>query len=127
MCCALWFVACFCLSVRFGALDVYLFSFFFSSRRRHTRCALVTGVQTCALPISQARLLCDWLSGQGTSAVATREPGGTPGAEAIRGLLLGGSEDRWSVTTEALLVAAARSDHVERLIRPALAAGKWVI
>lgn len=76
---------------------------------------------------TQARLLCDWLSGQGTSAVATREPGGTPGAEAIRGLLLGGSEDRWSVTTEALLVAAARSDHVERLIRPALAAGKWVI
>src|SRR3546814_17163686 len=76
---------------------------------------------------TQARLLCDWLSGQGTSAVATREPGGTPGAEAIRGLLLGGSENRWSVTTEALLVAAARSDHVERLIRPALAAGKWVI
>src|SRR3546814_19358486 len=71
---------------------------------------------------TQARLLCDWLSGQGTSAVATREPGGTPGAEAIRGLLLGGSEDSWSVTTEALLVAAARSDHVERLIRPALAA-----
>src|SRR3546814_20865134 len=76
---------------------------------------------------TQARLLCDWLSGQGTSAVATREPGGTPGAEAIRGLLLGGSEDRWSVTTEALLVAADRSDHVARLLRPALAAGKWVI
>src|SRR3546814_12337011 len=48
-------------------------------------------------------------------------------SDLIRGLLLGGSEDRWSVTTEALLVAAARSDHVERLIRPALAAGKWVI
>src|SRR3546814_18662024 len=76
---------------------------------------------------TQARLLCDCLSGQGTSAVATREPGGTPGAEAIRGLLLGGSEDRWRVTTEALLVAAARSDPVERLIRPALAGGKWVI
>jgi dTMP kinase len=59
--------------------------------------------------------------------VRTREPGGTPGAEAIRALVLGGAVERWSSGAEALLMTAARLDHVERLIRPALAAGKWVL
>src|SRR3546814_13783013 len=66
---------------------------FFSSRRRQTRCALVTGVQTCALPI----------------------------------LLMQGAVNRWSPHTEALLFAAARADHVEKTINPALGAGIWVI
>ncbi|MBB4856801.1 dTMP kinase [Novosphingobium chloroacetimidivorans] len=80
---------------------------------------------------TQARLLADALSQRGVEAVLTREPGGTPGAEAIRALLLdaGVAHDGqgWNPRAEALLFAAARSDHVERLIRPALAAGKWVI
>lgn len=76
---------------------------------------------------TQARLLGEWLNKQGIDTVITREPGGTPGAEAIRALLLQGSDDRWTVTTEALLIAAARADHVARVIRPALDAGKWVI
>ncbi len=59
--------------------------------------------------------------------VITREPGGTEGAEAIRQLLLGGNDDRWGAGPEALLFAAARGDHVEKLIRPALAKGQWVI
>jgi dTMP kinase len=59
--------------------------------------------------------------------VVTREPGGTPGAEAIRDLLLGGPPDHWLPLTEALMVLAARSDHVSRRIRPALAAGHWVL
>jgi dTMP kinase len=63
----------------------------------------------------------------GFDVLVTREPGGTEGGEAIRQLLLGGSADRWRPAAEALLFAAARSDHVERLIRPALAQGKWVI
>lgn len=63
----------------------------------------------------------------GFDVIITREPGGTEGAEAIRQLLLGGSAERWLPRAEALLFAAARSDHVERLIRPALEVGKWVI
>ena len=59
--------------------------------------------------------------------VLTREPGGTEGAEAIRKLLLGGHDDRWAAGPEALLFAAARGDHVQKLIKPALAAGKWII
>lgn len=59
--------------------------------------------------------------------VTTREPGGTPGAEAIRDLLMTGSTDRWSARVEALLFAAARADHVERVIRPALERGDWVL
>lgn len=59
--------------------------------------------------------------------MTTREPGGTPGAEAIRDLLMTGSIDRWSARVEALLFAAARADHVERVIRPALARGDWVL
>ena len=76
---------------------------------------------------TQARLLAEALRERGCEVVLTREPGGTPGAEAIRGLLLGLDGEGWNPTAEALLFAAARSDHVERLIRPALAAGKWVI
>ena len=63
----------------------------------------------------------------GHDVILTREPGGTQGAEAIRQLLLGGSDERWLPHAEALLFAAARSDHVERLIIPALEGGKWVI
>lgn len=75
---------------------------------------------------TQARLLAAALEAKGIHCTVTREPGGTPGAEAIRALLLG-SEVPWSIAAEALLFAAARSDHVTRLIRPALAAGQWVI
>jgi dTMP kinase len=63
----------------------------------------------------------------GHEVLETREPGGSPGAEAIRALLLTGKTDRWSVRTEALLFAAARADHVARTIEPALEAGRWVL
>jgi dTMP kinase len=76
---------------------------------------------------TQARLLAQALEARGTSCVVTREPGGTPGAEAIRSLLLSSDGAGWNARAEALLFAAARSDHVERLIRPALAQGQWVI
>ncbi len=76
---------------------------------------------------TQARLLNDYLLEAGQSAIATREPGGTPGAEAIRRLLLEPPGDGWHVESEALLFAAARSDHVARLIGPALAEGRWVV
>lgn len=76
---------------------------------------------------TQARLLAEALLGAGREVVVTREPGGTPGAEAIRALLLGTDGEGWHPRAEALLFAAARSDHVERLILPALARGAWVI
>lgn len=76
---------------------------------------------------TQARLLADALDARGIEAVLTREPGGTPGAEAIRRLLLDPPGDGWGAEAEALLFAAARADHVARAIRPALAAGRWVI
>lgn len=76
---------------------------------------------------TQARLLAAALEARGISCVVTREPGGTPGAEAIRRLLLGLDGEGWNARAEALLFAAARSDHVERLIRPALERGQWVI
>lgn len=76
---------------------------------------------------TQIRLLADRLRGSGLEVDITREPGGTDGAEAIRQLLLGGDDDRWGHSAEALLFAAARSDHVEKRIRPALSKGKWVI
>lgn len=76
---------------------------------------------------TQARLLADALRKRGVDAVLTREPGGTRGAEAIRQLLLSQEGEGWNIRAEALLFAAARSDHVERLIRPALAQGRWVI
>ena len=76
---------------------------------------------------TQARLLAAALEARGIGCVVTREPGGTPGAEAIRALLLGVEGEGWGPRAEALLFAAARADHVERLIRPALTAGTWVI
>ena len=76
---------------------------------------------------TQIAALKDALESHGLQVVLTREPGGTEGAEAIRQLLLGGSDDRWDARSEALLFAAARGDHVEKLIKPSLAAGKWVI
>ena len=76
---------------------------------------------------TQARLLADALRERGLEVVVTREPGGTAGAEAIRALLLGTDGDGWHPRAEALLFAAARSDHVERLILPALERGAWVI
>ncbi len=76
---------------------------------------------------TQARALADALARRGVGVVVTREPGGSAGAEAIRGLLLQGGTDRWGARAEALLFAAARADHVERLIRPALDRGHWVI
>lgn len=76
---------------------------------------------------TQARLLADALRGAGTKVVLTREPGGTPGAEAIRELLLSPPGDGWNPRAEALLFAAARADHVDRTIRPALDAGEWVV
>ena len=76
---------------------------------------------------TQAARLADALRARGHDVIVTREPGGTPGAEAIRDLLMTGDEDRWSARAEALLFAAARADHVEKVIQPALAAGQWVI
>lgn len=76
---------------------------------------------------TQARLLADALRARDQGCVVTREPGGTPGAEAIRALLLGTEGEGWHPRAEALLFAAARSDHVERLILPALERGDWVI
>lgn len=76
---------------------------------------------------TQARLLAEALRAAGKTVVLTREPGGTPGAEAIRALLLRTDGEGWGPRAEALLFAAARADHVERLIAPALAAGQWVI
>lgn len=75
---------------------------------------------------TQARLLAQALRGRGLDVVTTREPGGTPGAEALRALLLDHALN-WGPRAEALLFAAARSDHVERLIEPALASGRWVV
>jgi dTMP kinase len=76
---------------------------------------------------TQARLLADHLRDAGRDVILTREPGGSPGAEEIRALVLQGDPDRWSAETEILLFTAARRDHLERTIRPALAAGKVVI
>ena len=76
---------------------------------------------------TQASLLADALEARGIACVLTREPGGTPGAEAIRALLLDPPGEGWDAEAEALLFAAARADHVARLIRPALAEGRWVI
>ena len=76
---------------------------------------------------TQIRALQTFLEARGIDVVATREPGGSSGAEAIRTLLMEGNDDRWNARSEALLFAAARADHVARTIRPALARGAWVI
>lgn len=76
---------------------------------------------------TQARILAERLELAGRSVCLTREPGGSPGGEAIRSLLVEGEADRWSATSEALLMNAARRDHLERVIRPKLAQGLVVI
>jgi dTMP kinase len=76
---------------------------------------------------TQARRLADALRVRGLDVLLTREPGGSPGAEAIRTLLLQGEANRWSPGAEALLFAAARADHVRKTIDPALASGQWVV
>ena len=76
---------------------------------------------------TQARRLACALRGRGLDVALTREPGGSPGAEAIRDLLLTGEPERWSPVSEALLFTAARRDHMERAVEPALAAGRTVV
>ncbi|TPG42973.1 dTMP kinase [Sphingomonas koreensis] len=76
---------------------------------------------------TQAKRLAAALHDRGIEALVTREPGGSEGAEAIRGLLMHGEVTRWSPHSEALLFAAARADHVEKRINPAIGAGAWVI
>ncbi len=76
---------------------------------------------------TQIRRLADRLRAQGRAVIATREPGGSPGAEALRALLVTGAADRWSPLSETLILYAARSDHLERVIRPALAEGAVVL
>lgn len=76
---------------------------------------------------TQVKRLADWLASQGRRIITTREPGGTPGAEQIRALLVTGTGDRWSPLVETLLLNAARADHVERLIAPAIERGDWIV
>ncbi len=76
---------------------------------------------------TQAARLKDTLESAGLEVVVTREPGGTFGAEAIRELVLGGTHERWSGMAELLLMYAARLDHIDKLIKPALRRGVWVV
>lgn len=76
---------------------------------------------------TQLKALARELRGRGITVVETREPGGSEGAEKIRELLLSGEEERWSARAEALLFAAARTDHIDKVIRPALLRGQWVL
>lgn len=76
---------------------------------------------------TQLNALAEALRARGIDVVTTREPGGSPGAEAIRSLLLDGSDDGWGPEAEALLFAAARTDHVDKVIRPAIQCGLWVL
>ncbi|MCZ6637468.1 MAG: dTMP kinase [Alphaproteobacteria bacterium] len=76
---------------------------------------------------TQVQRLIAFLEERGLVVVGTREPGGSPGGEEIRGLLVEGEPGRWRPLTEALLHSAARADHIARLIEPALAQGRWVV
>ena len=76
---------------------------------------------------TQISFLCDTLEKKGISVLKTREPGGSPGAEKIRALLVNGDPNQWDPLTEALLFLAARRDHVEKVVKPALEKGQWVI
>jgi len=76
---------------------------------------------------TQIGLAADWLTDRGIDHIVTREPGGSPGAEEIRRLLVEGEPGRWDAVTEMLLHFAARRDHVTKIIQPALAHGRWVL
>jgi dTMP kinase len=76
---------------------------------------------------TQVRLLAEALRGAGLDVVETREPGGSPGAEQIRELLIHGPSERWEPLTEALLHFAARAEHLRNRVNPALDAGSWVL
>jgi dTMP kinase len=76
---------------------------------------------------TQVRHLASWLAERGIETVTTREPGGSPGAEAIRALLVSGETDRWDAVTETMLHFAARRDHLRVTVLPALERGAWVI
>jgi len=76
---------------------------------------------------TQVKALAEALQKRGIDVLVTREPGGSEGAEKIRELLLAGADDRWGARAEVLLFAAARADHVEKTIRPALESGSWVL
>ena len=76
---------------------------------------------------TQVKALAAALEDRGIRCLVTREPGGSGGAEAVRDLLLQGDESRWGAKAEALLFAAARADHVEKTIRPAVEEGRWVL
>jgi dTMP kinase len=76
---------------------------------------------------TQVKALAEALRERGIDLIVTREPGGSDGAEKIRELLLTGDEDRWSPQAEALLFAAARTDHIDKVVGPAIRAGKWVL
>ncbi|MDB6177062.1 dTMP kinase [Paracoccus sp. Z330] len=84
------------------------------------------GIDGCGKSV-QSRRLAQILGNEGRQVIHTREPGGSTGAEEIRRLLVEGDGERWSPETECLLFTAARRDHLERTIRPALAQGKTVI
>ena len=84
------------------------------------------GIDGCGKS-TQAKLLTAYFETEGQSVLRTREPGGSLGAEAIRNLLLTGATDKWSAETEILLFTAARRDHLETTIKPALSAGQMVI
>ena len=76
---------------------------------------------------TQVKALAEALRQRGLEVLVTREPGGSDGAEIIRNLLLGGEDERWGAKAEALLFAAARADHVEKIIQPALDSSRWVL
>jgi len=76
---------------------------------------------------TQIQVIKDYLLSRGNDVVVTREPGGTPEGQEIRNLLVSGDKDKWSPLSETLLILADRAAHLERLIRPALAGGKYVV
>ena len=76
---------------------------------------------------SQIQVVKDYLEARGIDVVVTREPGGTPVGQEIRNLLVSGDKDKWSPLSETLLILADRAAHLERVIRPALADGKYVV
>lgn len=97
-----------------------------ATERLAGRLISVEGIDGAGKSTQVARLVAH-ITGQGGQAIATREPGGAPGAEDIRRLLVEGDPGRWSPETEILLFTAARRDHLERRIQPALAAGQIVV